>query len=55
MATVIRLNEAMKSGSQGVSSFLEGPAARTARKRRTRAAAAVKGPNLDTVSNHSSL
>ncbi len=51
-ATVIRLTEAIKSGNQGMSSFLEEPADTTAASRRTRATAAVNGPNLGKVSKH---
>jgi hypothetical protein len=51
-ATVVRLTDAMKSGSQGMSSFLEEPADTTAASRRTSATAAVNGPNLCKVSKH---
>jgi hypothetical protein len=51
-ATVIRLIDATNSGSHGISSVLEDPAARTAMSRKMRAAAAVNGPNLARVNNH---
>ncbi len=49
MATVLRLTETTKRGSHGMISALGGPAARTDTKSRTKATAAVKGPNLDAV------
>lgn len=56
MATVIKLKQAMKIGSHGMSSFLEGPADKTAMSRRTSATAAVNGPNLDhMVSRHAGV
>lgn len=53
MAIVTRLEEAMKSGSQGMSSFLEEPADKTATSRRTSATAPVNGPTLEKVSKNS--
>ena len=50
MTTVIRLTEAMNSGSHGMKSCLGGGAAKTVMKRRMRPAAAVNGPKLGTVS-----
>lgn len=46
MTIVMRLTKAMKSGSQGMRSFLAAGFARTATRRRVSAAAAVNRPNL---------
>jgi hypothetical protein len=48
---MMRLKEAMNTGSQGMSSFLEDPADRTAPSRMMRATAQVNEPNLNTISN----
>jgi hypothetical protein len=50
VATVIKLKEAMNTGSQGMRSLLEDPADRTAINKKTRPAATVYAPNLITVS-----
>jgi len=52
MTIVMRLTKAMKSGSQGMRSFLAAGFARTATRRRVTAAAAVNRPNLKRVDQH---